>query len=264
VHRQRGVDVDVVVVGNGWVPEGLPAGVKALALPDDLGIPGGRNAGVGEVRGDLLLFLDDDGELPADDTLARIEERYAADPSLALLQGRVRASDGGPEPRDWVPRLRVGDRARSSEVTTVWEGVMTVRRAAFEEVGGWNGDFRFLHEGVDLSWRLLDAGYRAAYAGDIEVLHPSVQTGARAYAPYYGARNRVWIARRYLPLPLGVLFVASFAARTAPLLWRSPPRMRQALRGYRDGLRGPGAGPRRRLRASTLWRMVRAGRPPVI
>ena len=87
---------------------------------------------------------------------------------------------------------------------------------------------------------------------------------AHDYSPFHGARNRVWIARRYLPLPLGVLFVASFAARMAPLLWRSPARMREALRGYRDGLRGPGPGPRRPLRASTLWRMVRAGRPPVI
>jgi GT2 family glycosyltransferase len=264
VRRQRGVEVDTVVVGNGWEPEGLPAGVKALALQEDRGIPGGRNAGVGEVGGDLLLFLDDDGELEGDDVLARMEERYAAEPSLAMLQGRVRASDGGPAPRDWVPRLRVGDRARSSEVTTVWEGVVSARRSAFEQVGGWTGAFRFAHEGIDLSWRLLDAGWRLRYAGDIVVRHPSYRPASREYSPYYGARNRVWIARRYLPAPLGAIYVASFAARMAPLLWRSPARMRSALRGYRDGLRGPGAGPRRPLRPRKLWRMVRAGRPPII
>lgn len=43
---QRGVTVDVVVVGNGWEPAGLPARVKALALAEDRGIPAGRNAGV--------------------------------------------------------------------------------------------------------------------------------------------------------------------------------------------------------------------------
>ena len=36
-----------------------------------------------------------------------------------------------------------------------------------------------------------------------------------------------------------------------------------AWRGYRDGLRGP-AGRRKPLRARTLWRMTRLGRPPVI
>ena len=72
----------------------------------------------------------------------------------------------------------------------------------------------------------------------------------------------MFLARRHLPLPLGVLYVAGFALRTLPVL-RSPHRARAALRGYRDGLREP-CGPRRRLRARTLWRMTRAGRPPVI
>ena len=56
VLTQRDVVVDVLVVGNGWQPSGLPAGVRALALPENVGIPAGRNAGVPEVAGDLLLF----------------------------------------------------------------------------------------------------------------------------------------------------------------------------------------------------------------
>ncbi len=62
---QRDVDLDVVVVGNGWQPTGLPDGVKAHGLPENLGIPAGRNAGVPLVSGDLLFFLDDDASLPA-------------------------------------------------------------------------------------------------------------------------------------------------------------------------------------------------------
>jgi hypothetical protein len=74
--------------------------------------------------------------------------------------------------------------------------------------------------------------------------------------------NRVYVARRNLPLPLGVLYVAGFVLRTLPGL-RSRAALTAAWRGYRDGLRGP-AGPRRPLRARTLWRMTRLGRPPVI
>jgi hypothetical protein len=33
------VDLDVVVVGNGWRPTDLPDGVKAKTLPENLGIP---------------------------------------------------------------------------------------------------------------------------------------------------------------------------------------------------------------------------------
>jgi len=39
--------------------------------------------------------------------------------------------------------------------------------------------------------------------------------------------------------------------------------LRDALRGYADGIRLPGP-PREPLRAATLWRMVRLGRPPII
>jgi GT2 family glycosyltransferase len=259
---QAGVEAEVVVVGNGWEPAGLPEGVRGVALAEDRGIPAGRNAGVAHVAGELLFFLDDDAALEAPDALARVAERFAAEPDLGALQLRVRAVDGGRAPRDWVPRLRVGDPARSSDVTAVWEGAVAVRRDAFERAGGWPEAFRFAHEGIDLAWRVMDLGLRVAYAGDVVALHAAYATAPHDYSAYYGARNRVWLARRHLPVPLGVLYVLGFALRTLPLL-RSPGRARAALRGYRAGLREP-SGPRRPLRASTLWRMTRAGRPPVI
>jgi len=262
LRAQREVVLDVVVVGNGWEPTGLPEGVHAVALAEDRGIPAGRNAGVDAVGGELLFFLDDDARLAAPDALARVAARFAAEPDLGLLQLRVRASDGGRAPRDWVPRLRVGDPARSSDVTAVWEGAVAIRRAVFDAAGRWPDVFVRGHEGIDLAWRVMDLGYRVHYAGDIEALHRSYATAPHDHSAYFGARNRVWLARRHLPRALGVLYVASFALRTIPVL-RTPTRARAALRGYRDGLRRP-CGPRRPLRVKTLWRMTRAGRPPVV
>ncbi len=262
LQRQERVETDIVVVGNGCEPAGVPDGVRVFALPVDQGIPGGRNAGVAHVRGELLLFFDDDAEFPDPGALAGIASLYAADPELALVQPSARASDGGPPSRDWVPRLRVGDPARSSAITLPWEGAVSVRRDVFERVGRWSADFRFMHEGIDLGWRIMDAGYRMRYAGDIIVLHPSTAGRPRWYSYYFGARNRVWLARRHLPLPLGVIYVIAFALRTVPRL-KSRRAVQASARGYRDGLLGPSRG-RKPLRARTLLRMTRAGRPPIM
>ena len=259
---QRGVETDIVVVGNAWEPAGLPDGVRGVGSPENLGIPAGRNLGVPHVSGELLFFLDDDASLASPGALAAVARRFEADPALGLLQLRVAPRDGGASARDWVPRLRVGDRSRSSDITAVWEGAVAMRRSVFDAVGGWPADFRFVHEGIDLGWRVMDAGHRVAYAGDIVALHPSPTGRPHGYSFYYGARNRVWLARRHLPLALGAVYVTGFVLRTLPRL-RSRQDARDALRGYWDGVRGP-AGERRPLRARTLWRMTRAGRPPIM
>ena len=261
---QRGVDIDVVVVGNGWEPEGLPPGVRGIGLAEDRGAAGGRNAGVPHTDGEIVFFLDDDASLADADALERVAARFEADPQLGLLQLRVDPRDGGNPPRDWVPRLRVGDRHRGGEVTAVWEGAVAIPRRVFDEVGGWWAPFRIVHEGIDLAWRVMDAGYRVEYAGDIAALHPvpAPVPARHSYSLHLGMRNRVWVARRHLPFPLALVYVTSFAVR-ALLRVRGGRDLGAVARGLRDGAREP-CGPRRKLRWRTLWRMTRAGRPPVI
>jgi GT2 family glycosyltransferase len=258
---QRGVEVDVVVTGNGWEPAGLPDGARGVAKAVDTGIAAGRNFGAGHARGELLFFLDDDAALASDDALAEIAALFAADESLGMVQPRVDATEGAPA-REWVPRLRASDRMRSGDVTHVWEGAVAVRREAFAAAGGWPEDFKLVHEGVELAWRVMDAGYRVHYAAQVAALHPPYASSVHnEWDYYYGARNRMWLARRHLPAPLAVPFVLAFVARTLPHL-DSRGKRQAALRGYRDGFRDPGR--RARLRARTLWRMTRLGRPPIL
>ncbi|MGH2837746.1 MAG: glycosyltransferase family 2 protein [Thermoleophilaceae bacterium] len=264
LRQQEGVDTDIVVVGNGWEPSGLPAGIRGVGLAEDRGIPAGRNAGVVHTSGELLFFLDDDASLAESDALAQVAARFASEPGLGLAQLRVIARDGGRAARDRVPRVSVGDPARGSEVTAIWEGAVAMRRALFEQVGGWPEEFRFVHEGVDLAWRVMDAGYRVEYLGAPAVLHPepAAVPARHGYSLYYGMRNKVWLARRHLPLPLGVVYALSFALRRG-IGVRSAGDARALAKGLRDGVRQP-CGDRKRLRARTLWRMTRAGRPPLI
>jgi GT2 family glycosyltransferase len=259
--KQRDVEVDVAVVGNGWRPEGLPEGVKGVHVVRDEGIPAGRNAGVPAVEGDLLFFLDDDAEIVDDDALSRLAPMFG---EIGLIQLRVEPNDGGRRSSDWTPRVGAKGYTTSGEVTAVWEGAVAMPRALFDDVGGWPATFRFVHEGVDLAWRVMERGLKVHYEAGLHVLHPPPPPNPtrHAYSTYHGARNRVWLAKRHLPLPLGVVYAASFLLRALPRL-RVARERHALLRGYLDGLRDP-AGPRRPLSARTLWRMTRAGRPPVI
>jgi GT2 family glycosyltransferase len=263
VLAQRAVTIDVVVVGNGWQPAGLPDGVRTLGLPQNIGIPAGRNAGVTHVGGELILFLDDDATLTDPDFLADVARRFAAEPRLGLLQPRVDGPGRVAGPRRWTPRMRVGDRTRSSAAFSVWEGAVVIRRGVFEASGGWPEPFFYAHEGIELAWRVWDVGSTVQYAGDLGVEHPV--TAPTRHRDYYrlNARNRVWLARRNLPWPLGIPYVTTWTALQVVRSARTPATLLPWLRGWWEGWRTD-AGMRRPLRWNTIVRMARHGRPPVV
>ena len=134
--EQKDVDVEVVLVGNGAdVPGSWPEAVTVVRLPENLGIPGGRNRGVEASTGELILFLDDDGWYESPELGAHLRDMFTAEPGLGIVSFRVRDPEGGPGERRHVPRLRAGDPLRSSDVTTFLGGACAMRRAVFEVAG---------------------------------------------------------------------------------------------------------------------------------
>jgi GT2 family glycosyltransferase len=120
-----------------------------------------RNTGVGAARGDCIAFCD------ADDV---VQEGWLEGLVAALDRAEVVAgafdfrslNGGGPA----VPRP-----ASTSQFGFLPGGLganLAVRRAAFEEVGGFDEDLR-VGEDIDLCWRLQLAGGRFAVASDAVV-----------------------------------------------------------------------------------------------
>jgi GT2 family glycosyltransferase len=259
---QQDVTTDIVVVGNSWEPTGLPDGVRSVALPENVGIPAGRNAGVPHVTGDLLFFLDDDASLPDPYFLRTVADRFAADPALGLIQPRVVDPAGLTPPRRWVPRLRVGDPYASSPATALWEGAVAIRRSLFDAVGGWPAEFFYAHEGIDLVWRVWDEGYTPWYAADLVANHPVIDPARHDVYYRLNARNRVWLARRNLPVVLEPLYVGTWVGMTL-LRVHDREALGAWFSGLREGMAHRPSG-RRPMRWRTVWSMTRAGRPPII
>lgn len=267
VAKQDGDRVEVVVVGNGSPVTGVPEGVRTVELPENLGIPGGRNAGIeafgpGGAEMDILLFLDDDGLLAHHDTAELCRRAFAADPELGIISFRIADPGTGETARRHVPRLRAADPMRSSRVTTFLGGANAVRTKVFAEVGGLPDEFFYAHEETDLAWRALDAGWMIDYRADMVLHHPTTAPSRHAVYHRMVARNRVWLARRNLPAPLVPVYLGVWLLLT---LARRPsvPALKAWFGGFKEGWT-TSAGPRRPMRWRTVWRLTRLGRPPVI
>ncbi|HEY1626438.1 MAG TPA: glycosyltransferase [Streptosporangiaceae bacterium] len=255
--------VELVVVGNGTSVPGLPEDIKLVELPENVGVAAGRNAGVDACTGDVVLFLDDDGWYPDPGLSAYLSDRFAADPSLAVLSVRVVDPDGGPGARWHVPRLRAGDPERSSVVTVFLGGASAIRRDAFIEAGGYPAVFFYGHEETDLAWRLQDLGYRLEYDAAAQMCHHSMPNARYDSFRRRDGRNRVLLARRNLPWPLAAVYLADWTALNFVRERGRPARLRPWFGGFAEGWRMD-AGRRHPISLRTAWRMTKAGRPPIL
>ena len=96
---------------------------------------------------DWLLFVDDDAVL-ADDAISQLEKYVAkADENTVLFELRQIPVDTGRHTDPVTLEIAYADSA-----------AVLVKKSAYEEVGGFDGNFNLLAF-VDLSWRLRCAGY---------------------------------------------------------------------------------------------------------
>lgn len=262
---QQDVDLSIVVVGNGCRPGLEVAGATVVSLPENLGIPEGRNRGALALRdsgNEFLFFLDNDASFPRPDVLSRLVAEARRHPRAAYIQPRLTGPDDTTTPRRWVPRLRAGDPGRPGTIATMTEGVVMVRREAFDAVGGWP-DFFLYHEGIDLSYRLWDRGRTGWYAADVRMHHPVTSPTRHALFHRLAARNRVWLAYRNLPGPLIAPYLGIWTVVTALRGLRGGGR-RDSLRGFREGWATRHEQKRRPMSWRTTLRLTAAGRPPVL
>ncbi|WP_439564856.1 mycofactocin biosynthesis glycosyltransferase MftF [Microcella sp.] len=166
-------------------------GARLIALPENRGPAGARNAGLAAVTTPFVAFIDSDMVIDAD-TLPLLL-RHFGDPRVGLVAPRV----AGLEPADgpnWITRYEA---ARSSldlgaepanvrpgaKVSWLPAACLVARTAALGR--GFSPGMR-VAEDVDLVWRLCEAGWRVRYEPAVEARHEHRRTvrdwlGRKAY-----------------------------------------------------------------------------------
>lgn len=169
---------EVIVVDDGSTDStgALAArlGARVLRLSDGpLGPASARNRGAELARSEILVFVDADVAVRTE-TLARIRDRFSADPDLAALFGSY--DDNPPEP-GLVSRYKnlvhhyTHQRSRP-DASTFWAGCGAIRRDDFLNANGFDESYRYPSiEDIELGFRLRTAGRRIRSCPEIQAAH---------------------------------------------------------------------------------------------
>jgi Glycosyl transferase family 2 len=255
-----------------------------------------RNAGWRATRAPWVAFLDDDVDVPLGWVRGLVDDLARTGADVGAVQGRIEVPlPTDRRPTDWERNVAGLDGAR-------WiTADMAVRRAALEDVGGFDERFpRAYREDTDLALRLLDAGWRLTL-GHRRTRHPvrpapwwtsvRLQRGnaddvllERLHGPDW--RSRVGVPpgtwRTYPPtVALGAAALAllasgrrrpaavaatAWAFRTGRFAWRrtapGPRTLREAAAMAATSVAIPPAACWHRLRGTLRWRLVEPHRGP--
>ena len=150
------------------VPPRLRRSVSQFLVQEKSGLAAARNRGVAASEGPLVLFLGDD-MIPRSDLIERHLERHVATPGddVAVL-GHVEWHKvvAGRRLERWLAfsgaQFDYTDPSRAGFESFSSDNV-SLPRALFEAVGGFDESLRFGDEDLELSWRLRQHGMRLVY-----------------------------------------------------------------------------------------------------
>jgi GT2 family glycosyltransferase len=231
--------------------------VQLVRLERPEGLAGGYNRGAERGSASLLLFLNDDvlvDEEAVRSLVAALEER----PAAVAAAGRLVDPKDGSTQAEYLPQpfptlkslvAMLAGRSRHAEGLSDVETVVVdqppgacllVRRKVFRAIGGWDEDFEFWYEDVDLARRLKARG-EVLYVPAARVAHAGGQSArrlSRAQVVSRHYRGALLYAHKHFPASkrtaAGLLYALVGAAK---LVSRDPDARRAYRAVLRNGLR---------------------------
>ncbi len=181
-------EYEIIAVDN-QSTDGTPEAIRDRV---DVLIPLRRNAGscaksygVSKARSPYILFLDDDS-YPQPGSLSRMMEHFQNDPQLGAAGFQVHLPDG---------------RLEGGALPDIFLGCgIGFRTQALREAGGLDRSFFMQAEEYDLTFRLVNAGWKVKMFDDLHVDHlKTVQARKNERTTFYDIRNNLRVLARYMP-----------------------------------------------------------------
>lgn len=167
----------IIVVDNASTDDSVAiadaANATVIARAENSGLATALNEGLRHSTADFVAVLNPDVLLDDDSAIESLFREFDA-PDVGLVAPRLRLPDGAlqdsarkvPTPSQLVARRLTGrslgvlNPAQPSDVPWVVLAFVIIRRAALDDIGGFDEDFFLYFEDVDLCVRLWKAGWR--------------------------------------------------------------------------------------------------------
>ncbi len=246
VLSQEEVSVTLWVVDQGSSPDQVAelrslanghSNVRLVEVGSNIGVPAGRNLGMGRGRAEWVVCLDNDAVFASSLALSRAAEQLTSSSRVGAVAFRAEEYlSGDVDPTTWVYPPQLAHHDETVPVSRFVGVGHALRRAAFEAAGGYDERLFFCEEELDLSYKLIGLGYHILYDPGIVVRHkvsPEVRMRWDDGRTYYQTRNAVLVHHRHHRTLPGTL------SRAGGWLVRAGfnRELGQAVRGIRDAAR---------------------------
>ncbi len=227
-------NIEVIIVDNAS-PDDDPDIIKKefpevtlIKSDKNLGFAGGNNLGVRASKGDYLMFINNDTEVP-NGFLEPLVELFESDPQIGMVSPKIKfhwdpniLQYAGITKMNPVTLRNQGlgyykkdgpEFGQLSQTESIHGAAMMVPRMVIEEVGMMTEVYFLYYEEHDWAEMIKRAGYKIYYQPKSYILHKeSVSTGKNSpFKTYYITRNRLVFARRNFS---GMPFLLSWVFQT--------------------------------------------------
>ena len=207
------LDAEIIVVDNSSsddscaMVKSLFPEVKLIKNKDNSGFSKGNNIGVDLAKGEYLCILNPD-TVVAEDTFIKLLKFSNSKKNLGIVGCQLIDGKGNflPESKRNVPTPKVslkkmlgnakGYYANTLKAESVGEvdilvgAFMFMTKEVYQKVGGFDEDYFMYGEDIDLSYKVLKAGYTNYYFGETTIIHfkgESTLRDANYAKRFYGA-----------------------------------------------------------------------------